>query len=173
MNQKKDTVATASIITIFIICFSGLGCGIYTALTVNHNQTEQYIFQYINQERADRGLPILKLDTDLNVIAKDWSNSIAETKNIQHGDFETRLQTIGLPNTKYTEGKEIIASFSNTWVTLPLEDLSSENAQKFIDLWLNSPSHKEAMLTPSSGYMGIGVTQQNLAVYGVVDFKFE
>ena len=124
-------------------------------------QTEAYIFQFINKERADRDLPILGTDANLSVISKEWSEYLASINDLTHGDFASRMESIGYSS--YSCG-EIIAYTSG--------GTPSEVARKFVDMWLESPPHREIMLTSFNGYMGVGVSKSVSAFYGVVDFRF-
>jgi len=124
-------------------------------------QTEAYIFQFINEERADRDLPILGTDANLSGISKEWSEYLASINDLTHGDFANRLESIGYSS--YSCGEIIAYTGGGT----PLEV-----ARKFVDMWLESPPHREIMLTSSNGYMGVGVSKSVSAFYGVVDFRF-
>ena len=124
-------------------------------------QTEAYIFQFINKERADRDLPILGTDANLSGISKEWSEYLASINDFTHGDFASRMESIGYSS--YSCG-EIIAYTSG--------GTPSEVARKFVDMWLESPPHREIMLTSSNGYMGVGVSKSVSAFYSVVDFRF-
>lgn len=131
-----------------------------TALS-DTEQTEAYIFQYINEERANRDLPILSIDTNLSGVSKEWSEYLASINELTHGDFESRMQSIGY--SQYSCG-EIIAYTSGS--------VPSEVARQFVDMWLESQPHREIMLTSSTGYMGVGVSKSTSVFYGVVDFRF-
>lgn len=124
-------------------------------------QTEAYIFQYINEERANHDLPTLSIDTNLSGVSKEWSEYLASINDLTHGDFESRMQSINY--SQYSCG-EIIAYTSGS---VPLEV-----ARQFVDMWLESQPHREIMLTSSSGYMGVGVGKSASVFYGVVDFGF-
>jgi uncharacterized protein YkwD len=169
MNGLKGATALFLVMTAL---FSFGYFFIYNSFTVSMTTTQQYIFTYINDERTSRGLPALGIDNSLATIAKSWSNYLTSTYgNITHGNFNERMQSIGLPNHVYSTG-ESIAYFGGNLFSYPTENLASEHAIEFVDLWLNSPPHREIMLTPSTGYMGVGVNHQALGFYGVVDFKF-
>ena len=140
--------------------------------SVNLNETEEFIFQGINQQRANMGLPVLGDDSSLVSISNHWSSDLASMNDLTHGDFDGRMRSIGLPDTEYSCG-EIIASFQSGSVNgIPDTRSSSEVAKKFVDMWLDSPPHREIMLTASNGYMGVGLSRNGSTFYGVVDFKF-
>lgn len=160
------------VLTFLILLGVYVGITLYLTSTVDLRQTETYVFQYINEERASRNLPTLGNDTELCGVAQNWSSYISSINDLTHGDFTGRMQTIGLPNAVYSCG-EIIGSFSSGSVNgVPTENSPSDIARELVNGWLNSPPHREIMLTASSGYMGVGVGKYNSVFYGVVDFKF-
>ena len=134
-------------------------------------QTEQYIFKYINEERANRYLPVLSFDTNLNAVSKEWSEYLTSINELTHGDFNGRMISIGY---SYYSCGEIIGSFTSGSINGGSStDVRSEIARHFVDMWLDSPPHREIMLTQSPGFMGVGVSGFNSVFYGVVDFRFD
>jgi len=119
------------------------------------------VFYLINQERVSRGLPLLRNNTILVIAAQEWSDSLAYRGKLEHGDFEDRMRRIGYLS-RYVCG-EIIAF---------CEGYSEGVARVFVDGWLESPAHKDIMLTSMHGEMGVGVTQSGDKYYAVVDFIF-
>ena len=141
-------------------------------VSVNLEETNDLIFKGINQQRSNLNLPILGEDSSLAFISNKWCIDLASKNDLTHGDFNGRMESIGLPDTVYSTG-EIIASFQSGSVNgIPTTDNPSELAKEFVDMWLNSPSHREIMLTASNGYMGVGLSRNGSTFYGVVDFKF-
>ena len=159
-------------IVIVIVVFSAIYGGINLLMTssVDMRQTRIYIYQYINEERANRHLPTLANDTKLSSVSGQWSSYLASINNLTHGDFQSRMQGIGY--SQYSCG-EIIGSYVSGSVNgLPTTNSPSEIAREFVDMWLNSPPHRQIMLSSSSGYMGIGIDRFRSVFYGVVDFRF-
>jgi uncharacterized protein YkwD len=169
-----ESLHTAAYIILIISCISFLFSGIIISQTYSTTDIENYILQYINQERSNRGLPELQTDSKLNTIAKEWSTHIAQTGNLEHGDFQARLTTIGYQTNNCGE---IIQTQTHTPL-FPFEpemyyNPASATAKQFIIGWLNSPQHKEIMLTDQTGCIGIGISKLSaLTYYGVVDFNF-
>jgi uncharacterized protein YkwD len=120
-------------------------------------QVENDIFRLINVERANRGLSILLKDVALTTIALEWSKHLAETGNLTHGDFSSRVTQIGY--SEYSCG-EIIAMYGG-W--------TPDLGRQFVDMWLHSTGHYAVMMTASSGFMGVGVAK---GFFAVVDFRF-
>lgn len=164
-------IASGIIVTVIVVgIFVGIGQLMVSSVDVG--QTEVYIFQYINEERANRNLPTLGNDSSLTNISTEWSNHLSSINDLTHGDFDGRMRSIGLPNTQYSCG-EIIGSYvSGSTNGIPDKNSPQEIAREFVNMWLNSPPHREIMLTASGGYMGVGMSRYRSVFYGVVDFKF-
>ena len=128
--------------------------------TIDTAQVESEIFELINEERCDHGLPKLNIDTNLKTIAKGWCDNLIEIGELTHGNFEQRIASIDY---QYYLCGEIIA-YQNGW--------SLSLAQDFVDGWINSPEHYDIMMIESNGYMGVGVSKDGSAFYAVVDFRF-
>lgn len=170
VSALSGIVAFVIIGLIIGFMFGGLG-GVITS-SISINQTKDDIFNGINEQRRSMGLPILGNDSALVSISNYWSDQLATMDILEHGDFNSRLSTIGLPNTQYSCG-EIIGSFqSGSLNGIPDTRSASDLAKEFVNMWLNSPPHREIMLTASSGYMGVGLSKSGSTFYGVVDFKF-
>jgi uncharacterized protein YkwD len=170
--KKVVGAVLASLILVGVFAGIYVGINLFFTSTVDIGQTENYIFQYINQERSNRNLPTLGNDTDLTRTSIEWSNYLSSINNLTHGDFDTRMQSIGLPNTVYSCG-EIIGSYSSASINgVPTTNSPSGIAREFVKMWLDSLEHREIMLTSSNGHMGVGVSRNGATFYGVVDFKF-
>jgi len=120
---------------------------------------ETDIFDLINEERVSRGLPTLLEDDALASIASEWSAHMAEINDITHGDFADRMARIGY--SQY-QCREIIAMY---------EGWTQNLGRQFVDMWSDSPGHYQIMMTPKSGYMGVGVSEAK-GFFAVVDFRF-
>lgn len=148
------------IIVIFVLSWTNFFAQLIMPHFMDTTQIETGILELINEERENYGLPILLKDEALVTIASEWSEHIAETANVTHGNFEYRIAQIGY--SEYQCG-EIIAMYGG-W--------SSTLARDFVDMWLGSVGHREIMLTPLWGYMGVGVSKTGTSFYAVVDFRF-
>jgi len=160
MSGKLKTVgifAIASIVLTIIIW------SLPSFLAPRHLDTadvDTSVFELINEERARRGLPVLSNDEALASIALEWSEHLAGTGDLTHGDFDERIASIGY--SRYHCG-EIIAMYNG---------LTTSLGRQFVDMWLDSPGHYQIMMTPKSGYMGVGVSKGGQGFFAVVDFRF-
>ena len=146
------------------------GFGGLITSSVSISQTKDELFKGINEQRINLGLPILGNDSALVSISNSWSNQLASMGTLTHGDFEGRIASIGY---SYYSCGEIIGSFTSGSINgIPTTDSPSELAKEFVVMWLNSPQHREIMLTASSGFMGVGLSKSGSTFYGVVDFRF-
>lgn len=161
-NVKAAVIFVVSLIIVGVVILSWTNffAQIIMPHFVDTTQVEVGIFNLINEERASRGFPTLLEDEALTTIAFEWSKQLAETGNLTHGDFEARIAQIGY--SKYQCG-EIIAMYGG-W--------TPSFGRKFVDMWLDSPGHYQVMMTPSSGYMGVGVCKGAQDFFAVVDFRF-
>lgn len=151
----------ASIVLIFY------GINQYKTQNITPTATASLVYEYINNERLNRSLPTLSNDSALTLKAQEWSAHLASTGNVEHGDFTGRMHTIGLPSTSYSCGEIIALNYPDAY-----SFSSADIAVKLVAQWLNSPQHRDVMLTAKDGAMGVGVACNGTAYYGVVDFKF-
>lgn len=131
-----------------------------SAYLANITEIETKVFAYINEERTNHDLPALQEDSNLITIASQWSQHLAGTGYLTHGDFESRIASIGY---SYYLCGEIIAMYGG-W--------HSDLAHQFVDMWIGSEGHYKIMMTPERGYMGVGVCEGEGIYYAVVDFRF-
>ena len=159
----KNNSGIITFIIVFVVCLVGYFFILHVVLpaTVDTEQVELEIFKMINKERADRGLPELNVDNNLESIAKEWSDELIQIGELTHGNFDQRVASIGYSNYSCSE---IIAE-QNGW-TLSF-------ARDFVDGWIDSPGHYDIMMTESYGYMEVGVSKGGSMFYAVADFRFE
>ena len=172
MNYKESLKATTELL-LLVICVSLLFSGTLISFTFNSEDVEKYVFQYINEERTNRGLPALGNGSQLDLISKAWSDSMVQTGVLEHGDFQGRLNTIG-----YSGGcGEIVQNYSSpilfSWDLKMYSNAPSVVARELVDGWLNSPAHRQIMLTAQNGDLGVAVCKRGIVSYfSAVDFCF-
>lgn len=120
---------------------------------------EGTLFELANQERANRGLPMLQWDQALAEAAKKHADRMAEELMLSH-QFE------GEPDLD-TRGVEAGAHFS----------LIEENVAEGPDLegihasWMQSKPHRESLLNPEVDSVGIAVSEHDGRLFAVQDFS--
>lgn len=118
----------------------------------NLSEEEKEVLYYINNYRKENGLEELKPFSDLQTIAKIKAedlvnnNYFAHTSSMLGTPFEM-LQSNGV---EYEVAGENLAG--------------NVNAQRAVEAWINSPSHKENILDTDYQYTGISVIDS--PVYG-------
>lgn len=133
---------------------------------VNTDYIRAQVFDLINEERVSRSLPELSFDQKLTDVAQVWSEDLAERRYLEHGNFEARMSSIGYES---HQCGEIIAE-------IPLGGIGffqTRVEQEFVNGWLESSGHREIMLTPFTGYLGVGCSKNSDSIYCVADLRFD
>ena len=109
---------------------------------------EQQVFALVNKERSNRGLPLLKLNTELSRVARFKSQDMIDKKYFSHtsptyGSPFDMMQSFGL---KFSAGGENIAYGQKT-------------ASEVMNSWMNSSGHRANILSQAYTQIGIGVAK--------------
>lgn len=120
--------------------------------------SEQYLFQAVNQERAERGLSPLRWDESLGRAAANHVVEMAKRQSISH-------QYTGEPELS-ARGKLAGAHFS----TIAENVAMSPTAVGIHTAWMNSPGHRANILDPRVDSVAIRVLARNGELYAVEDF---
>ncbi len=109
---------------------------------------EDGIFVGINDIRLEHGLSGLKRDSQLDIVARQYSQVMAEAGKISHEDaqgkhMEDRLEAHGI--TDWSQAGENLAS-----------SIGTEPVRAALWSWQRSPGHMENILLPSFVLTGIG-----------------
>ena len=105
---------------------------------------EQSLLQAINQARAARGIPPLRVGVRLRSAARAHSRAMAQSGAFTHGNWYQRLRRHGVRAP--TVGETIAWGVG-----------ADGTASAIVSMWLGSPSHRETMLNPRFRRIGIGV----------------
>ena len=152
----------------------------------NQDQIELKIHELINQERKNYGLTQLKWDDKLTSIATGHSFDMAQRNYYSHNSpegssFENRytkagynclvpISTVGTTTTYSTGGENIqkMSTYSSYYemagiVTEYVWYTQEEIAENAVTGWMNSPGHKENILTShfKSEGLGVAITPDN------------
>lgn len=119
---------------------------------------EQYLFTAANAERAQRGLPELRWDSNLYRAALGHAEEMAGRASISHqypGEAELAVRA-----------KQAGARFS-----LVAENVAeAPSAVRIHDAWMNSPGHRANLLDAKVDSIGISVVWRDGQLYAVQDF---
>lgn len=122
-------------------------------------ETEKFLFDAANHERAERKLPVLKWDEGLARAARKHAELMAEQDLLEH-----RLS--GEPDLP-ARAREAGANFSHITENIAM----AVSADKFHDGWMHSPGHRANILDADSDSVGIAVVEGSEELYAVEDFS--
>jgi uncharacterized protein YkwD len=137
----------------------------------------QVFLSYLNAERSSRGLGTLTLRPELTLMGETQARNMATHEYVGHVQpdgttIRDRYEARGLlpecrleqrGTDRYYPGAENAAQ---TWFNRSvrtddgLDYIGNESdlGEELFEMWLNSPSHREAMLVSSADEMGLGLT---------------
>ena len=113
--------------------------------TSNLNSDENEVFKLINEQRIANGLSELKVDNELQRVAK-----IKAQDMVNNNYFSHTSPTYGSPF-------DMLNSFKITYKTAGENIAGNSNNQSAVTAWMNSSGHKANILNSSFNYTGIGV----------------
>lgn len=107
---------------------------------------EQQIFDISNIMRYKHGVPVLEWDEPVSVVAYDHSKDMFDNNYFSH----VSLDGEGLKERLEARQVDYIAAGENIAAQYP-------DAPAAMEGWLNSESHREALLSEDYSYLGVGV----------------
>lgn len=109
----------------------------------SNDDLESTLMVEINAARAAQGLrKIWNFDVCTDVLAEQWGARIARTGIFEHRDQD-----------------EVIRKCNNSWAGETLVRGVGLNPKDMVDLWLNSPGHREILLSPRARRAGVAIIQ--------------
>jgi len=149
--------AAAAMLLVFCL---GLGAVAQSPNSLLDSATvaEQYLFSAANQERASRGLPVLRRDPQLARAATQHARAMAAHGTISHqfageAELTDRGASAGVP---FSEISENVGE--------------AGNVVQIHDMWMHSEHHRTNLLDPAIDSAGISVIQRGNEFYAVEDF---
>ena len=122
--------------------------------TVTLTADEKEVFNLINQQRANNGLPALKIDNELQRVARIKAQDMVDKNYFSHNS-----PTYGSPF-------DMMKSFKISYKTAGENIAGNNNNSSAVTAWMNSPGHKANILNSSFNYTGVGVV--NGSKYGKI-----
>jgi uncharacterized protein YkwD len=119
---------------------------------------EQYLLAAANQDRANQGLPALRLDPVLTQASAFHAREMAEHAAISH---------------QFPDEPELAERGSNAGVHFSLiaENVGEAPTSVIIhNLWMHSPGHRANLLDPNVNTIGVAIVSRNHQLYAVEDF---
>ncbi len=115
------------------------------------------VFQAVNRERVDAGLPALEYDVDLALAAQRHAEDMAANGYFDHTsqdgrDFGQRASDAGY--TGSPRGENIAQG--------------QQSPESVMESWMNSPGHRANILSEGSNEIGVGFAESHwVQVFGV------
>lgn len=117
--------------------------------TSTMNVDEKEIFDLINQERIKNGLQALKIDDEVQKVARIKVQDMVDSNYFSHNS-----PTYGSPF-------DMLKSFRISYTTAAENIAGNSSNSGAVNLWMNSSGHKANILNSSYNYTGIGVVSSS------------
>lgn len=120
--------------------------------TTNQNgltTEEQEVFDLVNKQRTDNGLKALKVDSNLQKVAKEKANDM-----IKNNYFAHNSPTYGSP---FDMMKKFGISYKSAGENLA----GNSTGKRAVDAWMNSEGHRANILNSSFNYTGVAVVESS------------
>jgi uncharacterized protein YkwD len=132
------------------------------AQSVETARLEAAALKGVNRVREGRGLPALRRDPELTVMAREFSRQMATRGFFSHTDPEGRTfqERVRAAEISFTSAGENL--FKSTGVKEP--------AAAAVGAWLKSAGHRGNMLNPRFTETGLGVWKRGSSLYFTQEF---
>ena len=117
--------------------------GTNTSSSMNANELE--VFNLINQQRANNGLSALKVDEEVQRVARIKAEDMVSSNYFSHTS-----PTYGSPF-------DMLSSFKISYRTAGENIAGNSSNSAAVEAWMNSSGHRANILNSSFNYTGIGV----------------
>lgn len=113
--------------------------------TSSMNSDEKEVFDLINKQRTNNGLPALQNDSEVQRIARIKAQDMVNNNYFSHNS-----PTYGSPF-------DMMKSFKVSYKTAGENIAANSSNSSAVTAWMNSSGHKANILNSSFNYTGIGV----------------
>lgn len=124
---------------------SGNSNNTQTAQNSEINSDEQEVFKLVNQQRTNNGLQALKIDNEVQKVARIKAQDMVNNNYFSHNS-----PTYGSPF-------DMLNSFKVSYKTAGENIAGNSSNSAAVTAWMNSPGHKANILNGNFNYTGIGV----------------
>ena len=121
------------------------GSGGTTNSTTSMNSDEKEVFDLINKQRTNNGLQALKIDNEVQKVARIKAQDMVDNNYFAH-----ESPTYGSPF-------QMLKSFKISYKTAGENIAANSSNSGAVNAWMNSSGHKANILNSSYNYTGIGV----------------
>lgn len=118
---------------------------------------EQDVFDAVNEQRVNYGLPALKWAGDLSSVARNHSRDMASSGFFAHENLEGKS-----PFDRISDGG---INYSVAGENLGLTYNYPDQVNEIVKQWMNSPSHRKNILDPEFEESGVGVYKSINSTY--------
>jgi uncharacterized protein YkwD len=118
---------------------------------------EAQVIALLNGIRAQQGLPSLRTDASLNQAADSHSRGMVTTGVFSHDSASGTPCDVRI---RRFENARLVGETIAWLAGTP----SAQQAQRTVELWMNSPPHRQTLLT--AGFRRIGVSRQGGKMFG-------
>jgi uncharacterized protein YkwD len=131
-------------------------------------QVEDLVFAMTNRARQARGLAPFLQDEELRGVAQAYSDAMLVRQFFDHTDpdgvsFDKRISG-QYPHWVYAMGENIWTAFGYPPGAAP------KLAQEIVTDWLNSPDHRENILSPDFTHLGVGISARHRTILATQEF---
>lgn len=120
-----------------------------TQTSSSMNSDEKEVFNLINTQRTKNGLQALKVDEEVQRVARIKAQDMVDNNYFSH-----QSPTYGSPF-------DMLKSFKVSYNTAGENIAGNSSNSKAVDAWMNSSGHKANILNGNFNYTGIGVVSSS------------
>ena len=132
-----------ALVLILLIAISPVAFALDTS--ASSTDYEQRVVQLVNAERVKAGLDELYLDSKISDVARLKSKDMADLNYFAHNS-----PTYGMAG-------DMLLKFGITWSAWGENIASGQDTPEIVvNEWMNSPSHRENILSPNFTFIGVG-----------------
>lgn len=115
----------------------------------NLHPFEEEVVELTNEEREKQGLTPLEIDEELSVVSKDKSKDMLDNQYFAHDSptYGSPFDMMEKYGVSYRTAGENIAK-------------GQSSAKEVVDGWMNSPGHRENILSDDFTHIGIGYIEE-------------
>ena len=133
---------------------SGTNTDTNTGTTASLSADEKEVFDLINKQRTNNGLSALKIDSEVQRVARIKAQDMVDNNYFAH-----ESPTYGSPF-------QMLKSFKVSYKTAGENIAANSSNSGAVNAWMNSSGHKANILSGNYNYTGIGVV--NSPKYGKI-----
>ncbi|MBB6207664.1 CAP domain-containing protein [Borreliella lanei] len=129
------------ILILIFTLFLSQACNLNTMHPINTKEDMKILYSEIAELRKNLNLNHLEIDETLEKVAKEYAIKLGENRTLTHTLFGTTpMERIHKYDKSFNLTREILAS--------------GIELNRVVNAWLNSPSHKEALINTDTDKMG-------------------